>query len=436
MRFERLHEWLDWQSGLHLTEIDLGLERIGAVAASMDLPRPAPQVVSVAGTNGKGSSVAMLEAMLLAGGRRVGVYTSPHLQDYTERVRIDGREVSEDAFCEAFERIDAARGDVSLTYFEFGTLAAIDIIGEAGVDIAILEVGLGGRLDAANLIDADVALITALDIDHSDWLGSDREVIAREKAGIMRKGAVAVCADPLPPNAIATTAAQIGAKLYQAGRDFRFDARTEAGWSWIGGGRTYTGLPRPALTGEHQLANAAGALMVMETLCALTPSPEAVVAGLRSCAIPGRFQRVRHDGVEIILDVCHNPQAVRALASSLALQPCAGRTLAVVGMLADKDVAAIVETLSGSVDAWYFAGLSVARGLSCDALRARLATVASGIEAHWHASVDESLDHALADAAVHDRIVVLGSFYTVAAALEALNTRMAHTNQPLPEPAH
>jgi len=435
MRFHRLHEWLDWQTGLHLAEIDLGLERIGAVATRLGLGRPAPQVVSVAGTNGKGSSVAMLETMLRAAGRRVGVYTSPHLQRYTERVRIEGHEASEDDFCESFARIDAARGDISLTYFEFGTLAAIDIIGAAGVDIAILEVGLGGRLDAVNLVDADVALITALDIDHIDWLGSDREAIAREKAGIMRKGAVAVCADPLPPTAIAAMAEQMGATLYQAGPDFRF-RMDGAGWAWTRGDTTLTDLPRPALIGDHQLANAAGVLMVLDALDKAAFTSEAIIEGLRSCAIPGRFQQIRCDGVEIVLDVCHNPQAARALADALVRQPGSGRTLAVFGMLADKDVAAVVETLSGLVDAWYCAGLSVARGLSCTELHTCLTEVANSVEAHSHDSVGEALEKALFETDVQDRIVVLGSFYTIAAALDALNGRMMCSKQPLPEPAH
>lgn len=419
MRFDRLQDWLDWQSGLHLAEIELGLERIGAVAGRLALPRPAPRVVTVAGTNGKGSSVAMLEAILTAAGRRVGVYTSPHLLRYTERVRIEGREASEDDFCASFARIDEARGDISLTYFEFGTLAAFDIIAAAGVDVAILEVGLGGRLDAVNLIDADVALITALDIDHSDWLGPDRETIAREKAGIMRSGAAAVCADPAPPAAIAEMAGLIGARLYQAGRDFGF-TRRGASWSWTGASRTFDDLPAPALPGAHQYHNAAGVLMTLAALDAEACAPEAIRSGLQSCRIPGRFQRMRHAGVEIILDVCHNPQAVRALVEVLRQTPCAGRTLAVFGMLADKDVGLAADILSDAVDAWYCGGLDVARGLSCDALRARLSVGGDLFEAHWHASIREAFQQALDVAAHDDRIVVLGSFYTVAEALTHL----------------
>jgi len=435
MRFDRLQDWLDWQSGLHLAEIDLGLERIGEVAARMALPRPAPRVVTVAGTNGKGSSVAMLEAILLAAGRRVGVYTSPHLQRYTERVRINGREAAETVFCDAFDRIDAARGEASLTYFEFGTLAAIDIIAAAGVDVAILEVGLGGRLDAVNLVDADVALITALDIDHTDWLGPDREVIAREKAGIMRAGAVAVCADPAPPAAIAETAAQIGASLFQAGSDFRWSSQG-ASWCWSTGDRSLVDLPPPALPGEHQFHNAAGALMVVDALGTEICPPEAIRSGLVSCRVPGRFERVRCGGTDVILDVGHNPQAVRALSAELTRVPFPGRTLAVFGMLADKDVTIVAEILAGSVDAWYCGGLSVARGLSCEALRARLSVGADLFEAHWHESVEQALWGALSDADDRDRIVVFGSFYTVAAAQGVLEGLADKVNPALPEPAH
>ncbi|MBI1195124.1 MAG: bifunctional tetrahydrofolate synthase/dihydrofolate synthase [Gammaproteobacteria bacterium] len=419
MRFDRLQDWLDWQSGLHLAEIDLGLERIGAVAARMSLPRPAPRVVTVAGTNGKGSSVAMLEAILLAAGRCVGVYTSPHLLRYTERVRISGREAMEEDFCASFARIDEAREDISLTYFEFGTLAAIDIIAAAGVDVAILEVGLGGRLDAVNLIDADVALITALDIDHCDWLGPDRETIAREKAGIMRAGAAAVCADPAPPRAIAEKAASVGARLYQAGRDFHFECRG-ASWSWTGADRTIDDLPAPALPGAHQYYNAAGVLMALSALDIEACDPGAIRTGLQNCRIPGRFQRMRHGVAEVILDVCHNPQAVRALAEVLDQTPCGGRTLAVFGMLADKDVGLAADIMSGVVDVWYCGGLDVARGLSRDALRARLSLGGDLFEAHWHDSIGQALHRALSDAEAGDRVVVLGSFYTVAEALEVL----------------
>ena len=313
--------------------------------------------------------------------------------------------------------------------------APADPIGPGPHDVAILEVGLGGRLDAVNLIDADVVLITALDIDHTDWLGPNREDIAREKTGIMRAGAPAVCADLAPPAAIAATAARVGARLYLAGRDFSCD-RHHAVWSWRKGDRVFVDLPPPALPGEHQFHNAAGVLMVLDALGPEICDLESIRSGLQSCRVPGRLQRLRRGGTELILDVCHNPQAVRALVAELTRTSCLGRTLAVFGMLADKDVTAVAETLDESIDVWYCGGLSVARGLSSEALRARLSVGADLFVAHWLDSIGDAFRRALSDADDKDRIVVLGSFYTVAEALDVLDDLADRAHQALPEPAH
>jgi len=279
MRFDTLDDWLSWQETLHPTEIELGLERVGTVLARLELTQPNFTLITVAGTNGKGSSVAMLEAILLAAGYHVGSYTSPHLLTYNERIKLDGTPVDDAMLCESFERIDQARGayphdpavqEISLSYFEFGTLAAIDILHRAGVDVAILEVGLGGRLDAVNVLDADVALITAIDVDHCDWLGNDRETIGRERAGIMRAGRPAVCAGPLPPTSLLKHAAELGTPLSLIQRDFSITQQGEQ-WDWRGAGQVWRQLPVPALSGAFQLHNAAGVLAVLAALAEAFP---------------------------------------------------------------------------------------------------------------------------------------------------------------------
>ncbi len=414
MRFDTLADWLRWQETLHPSEIELGLERVADVLARLDLKTPSFTVVTVAGTNGKGSSVAMLEAILRAAGYRVGCYTSPHLVRYNERIRIDGEAVSDRALCEAFDRVDRARGlglqKTSLTYFEFGTLAAIDLLQRADVQIAVLEVGLGGRLDAVNALDADVALITAIDLDQQDWLGNDRETIAREKAGILRTGRPAVCADPRPPASLLAYADQLGAQLLVAGQDFHWQDRGEE-WEWTGAQVHH--LPQPALAGRHQLDNAAGVLAVLQWLATDFPvTSEAIGHGLRSVQLPGRFQLVAGPPLHIF-DVAHNPQSARVLADNLARQPCVGNTRAVLAMLADKDMAALADNLRGQVDHWYLAPLDVPRGATVTQLQAALGdVVSSGFD-----SVPAALAAARQASTPEDRIVVLGSFYTVAAAL-------------------
>lgn len=412
MRCESLEQWLAWLETGSNARIELGLERVAEVLGRLGHSRSPWTVVTVAGTNGKGSCVALLDSILQHGGYRVGAYTSPHLLSYNERVRIAGAPVEDADLCAAFERVESVRGDVPLTYFEFGTLAAIDLFARTPLDVVILEVGLGGRLDACNVIDSDVALISSIGIDHASWLGKDREQIGSEKAGILRSGRPAVCADPDPPASLLAAAQRLGTRLYCVGRDFRC-AGAPPGWRWWCDTRRREALPLPVLPGLHQVRNAASVLMVAELLSGRLPVGQgAVRAGLTQLRLPGRFQ-VIPGAVETILDVAHNPDAAGALAASLMSRPCAGRTLAVLGMLSDKDTGGIAQALADVVDAWFVGGLDVERGLSGQALARRLGEC--GITAERVcASIGEAWQAARAAARDKDRIVVFGSFLTVA----------------------
>ncbi len=434
MRFDTLDAWLNWQETLHPSEIDLGLDRVSRVLAHLDLTNPNFTVITVAGTNGKGSSVAMLQSILLAAGYRVGTYTSPHLLRYNERIQINGVPVDDNTLCESFERVDQARGlssqkgpqKVSLTYFEFGTLAAIDIFQRASVQIALLEVGLGGRLDAANVLDADVALITAIDIDHESWLGADRETIAREKAGILRPGQAAICSDSNPPAALIDVAEKLATPLLLQGRDFEAtiidaaitDANSpEKGWHWRGNTGQELNLPMPSLAGDFQITNAAGVLAVVEQLHEhhFIPKPidvHEIVQGLKNARLPGRFQIIGEKPVQI-LDVAHNPHSASALANNLRQLPCQGKTRAVLAMLADKDISAVIACFSGLIYQWHLAPLDVPRGAGSQQLRDAL----DGQDSLVFDNVISAYQAALSASGPEDRVVVFGSFYTVAKVL-------------------
>lgn len=428
MRFNTLNEWLSWQETLHPTEIELGLERVGEVLSRLNLNQPNFTLVTVAGTNGKGSSVSMLEAILLAAGYRVGSYTSPHLLHYNERIKLDGKPVDDATLCASFARIDAARDSglqndgpqkISLSYFEFGTLAAIDILHRAELDIAILEVGLGGRLDAVNVLDADVALITALDVDHPDWLGADRETIAREKAGIMRAERPAVCADPDPPASLLAVAESLEVPLSVLGEDFHIRQAGEC-WSWLGPQCQFKDLPLPALPGDFQLNNAAGVLAVLSALAVEFPvNTTAIAQGLQAVQLPGRYQRLPGaQGSPLqILDVAHNAQSAQALADNLAREVCPGRTVAVLGMLADKDITTVLAHLGARIDGWYLAPLPTPRSASVAQLQSALAKLDLDATIETFDDVAAAYQAALAASTEKDRIVVTGSFYTVAAVL-------------------
>lgn len=416
MRFRTLAEWLRWQETLHPRPMDLGLERCAEVAARMGLLDPSFAVVAIGGTNGKGSCAAMLDAMLRAGGHRTGVYTTPHLLRYNERIALCGRAVPDATLVQSFERVDAARGPTTLTYFEFGTLAALDIFARSGVEVALLEVGLGGRLDAVNVVDADVALVTTVDVDHVEWLGGDRESIAREKAGIFRRGRPAVCGDAEAPSTLDACARERGAPLHRLAREYDFE-ESGGGWRWWCRGTALEGLPRPGIDGIFQVQNAAAALMVLELARERLPvSESAIRAGLRASRLPARFQMFAGP-VQRIVDVAHNVQAARALARTLRAHPCSGRTLAVFAMLADKDIAGVAAAVHELVDAWYLGGLAVPRGAPVQELSERVEGLIAGTPAA--AFPDAAAAYAAAGAAAKpgDRIVAFGSFHTAAAAL-------------------
>lgn len=402
----------------------MGLDRVGAVYARLGLVITCP-VITVGGTNGKGSTCALLESMLRAGGYRVGAYTSPHLLRYNERVRVDGAEATDDALLEAFAAIEFARQTTPLTYFEFGTLAALIMFVRAGLDVLVLEVGLGGRLDAVNIIDADVAVVTTVAIDHVDYLGTTREEIGREKAGILRAGRWAICADRQPPASLLAHAGAIGARLLRIGADYDFTAR-DGQWSYRGPGGARHGLPMPALRGVSQLANAATALTALDVLRdRLAVSMGAVREGLVSVELPGRLQVLPGRPVTV-LDVAHNPQAAAALADSVASMGFHPQTWAVFGIMADKDIDSVVAALLPRVDRWYVAGLPPPRGATSRDLRLRLE--GAGVSP---LTIREFVDPASAYRAARegvaeaDRILVFGSFLTVAAALALTDRRAA-----------
>ncbi|MAZ89825.1 MAG: bifunctional tetrahydrofolate synthase/dihydrofolate synthase [Cellvibrionaceae bacterium] len=421
MRFNTLPEWLAWQEGLHTAEIDMGLVRVQRVAERLDLLSPAAKVLTVAGTNGKGSCVATVEAICLDQNVSVGTFTSPHLLRYNERIRLNGVEVSDKLLCESFERIDQARGDTSLTYFEFGPLAAIDIITRAGVELMVLEVGLGGRLDAVNIIDADVAVVTSIAIDHEEWLGSDISVIGHEKAGIYRPHQWAICADEQAPESVADYAHNIGAYWVAMGMSMNVSMQgdehgEDRAWTWSG--VTDDGdllqlqdLPIPSLP----LPSVAAALQAWVLLGNELPTNVAtLVAGLH---LSGRAEMRSFKGVELLLDVAHNPAAAELLAERLSAQPPHGRTLAVVAMMADKDRMNVLQPLIPHVADWFVAGLPQnSRAATGPQLAENLAAL--GQQAQVCNEVGEALQAAVDEAGEYDRVLVMGSFFTVAAALQ------------------
>lgn len=414
-----LQQWLTHTEQLHTQAIDMGLERVQAVRRDMGLD-PSFPIITVAGTNGKGSTCTFLFSILKAAGYRVGVYSSPHLVRYNERVRIGDHMASDAELCAAFAQVETARAGRALTPFEFGTLAALSVFREAGVDVAVLEVGLGGRLDAVNIFDPDCAVVTGIAIDHESWLGSTREAIGTEKAGVFRAGRPAVCGDPNPPASIARVAQEKGAMLKQMGRDFGF--RREADhWFFQMADETLGPLPMPGLYGQFQYCNASSALAALVSINHLLPvSLEAFREGIRSAALPGRFQICSLDSHEVILDVAHNPQAAEMLSQNLAQRFTQGRTLAVFGMLKDKDIASVVKILGPQIDVWYLAPIEEKRGAHLEDLHQALALCRGELnDCH---SVSDAFQKACAQALPQDRILVFGSFVTVGAVLALLQT--------------
>jgi len=416
MYLKNLDEWLNWQSSLHPREIELGLTRCRTVAQRLDLlPLPFPSI-SVAGTNGKGSSVVFLDSILSEAGYRIGRFTSPHLLRYNERICVAGIEASNSQICETFERIEAVRNEISLTYFEFSTLAALLIFKQQQVDLAILEVGLGGRLDSVNIVDSDIALITAIDIDHVDWLGNDREAIGFEKAGIFRTHQPAVCSDINPPQSLIQHAEQLQTPLYYLGRDFNYTKNPDKTWIWQDKKTTYK-LPLPSLQGDYQLQNAAGVLKVLELLNESFPVPEsAIYQGLTNAQLLGRFQ-ILSGRVTRILDVAHNPLGAKVLKDLLSQSPCQGKTHALVGMLKDKDIAAVFKILKETIAHWHLATLNVPRSASVACLVEHLNNIGINDNINTYLSIRDAYQYLLTSVSENDRVIVFGSFHTVQEAL-------------------
>ena len=417
MRFKSLREWLDWQETLHSQKIELGLERIAQVASSMGACNSNYKTIVVAGTNGKGSIVSTLESIYHHAGYRVGSYTSPHLIHYNERIRIGMQNVDDETLCNAFNQVDQARGDTSLSYFEFGTLAAMHIFSESELDVALYEVGLGGRLDAVNILDSDVAIVSSIGIDHVQWLGSTRESIGYEKAGVFRSNHTAICGDTDPPNSLINYASELGTKLLLINDDYSYQKEQENYWSFNCEHLTWENLPMPNLYGDVQLGNAATALMALTCMDNLLPvTRECVDRGLSNISLPGRFQRIQGP-CEIILDVAHNLDSVKELVNNLrALEP-ATKTIAVFAVLADKDVCGIIECVDGEFDEWYISQLNSDRALDKEDLKKQLDNCCHDCVIHAFDSISEAYDVAKNSVDETMRIVVFGSFLTVAEVL-------------------
>lgn len=411
-----LTEWLDYLETLHPQEIALGLDRVQDVFKRQNLGRLGFKVVVVSGTNGKGSTIAMLESILLNAGYSVGSYTSPHLHYYNERIRIGAIDMDDASLCRAFSRVECARGNTPLSYFEFGTLAAFDIFSRHKLDVVLLEVGLGGRLDAVNIIDADISVITSIDIDHEDWLGNDREKIGFEKAGIMRQGKVTICGERDLPESVRSAAQRTGAALLVLGEDFDVHRHGEE-WDWVEQQTAViSGIVKPALAADCQYDNAAVVIAVLRQLTDFPVDSFDITEGLELAQCPGRFEQ-HHDEVNCIFDVAHNPASAAVLSTSLSVAPIEGKTRLVFGVMADKDIQHIISSLSGEASQWYLAAPDLPR--AAEPATVKDVCISNGISAEVVAcfdSVSAAFQQAKHDCTADDRVVVCGSFYTVAEA--------------------
>lgn len=433
---KNLQEWLSWQESLHFSAIDLGLDRIQQVAARLGLLQPTFPIITVAGTNGKGSTVALLSSLLTEAGYQTGAYTSPHILRYNERIALNGEPVADAPICEAFAAIDAARGAISLTYFEFGTLAAMWLFVRAEVDVVVLEVGLGGRLDAANLWDAEVAIVTSIGIDHVSWLGNDREVIGREKAGIARAGKALICGDPEPPSSIADVAAEVGAQYIQYGVDFFVQKVSDLGSTGDDSGTAdhftvnyptlssteqaaWSGLPLPGLLGEVQMRNAACSLLALYQLRDYFTLSSAVIRrGLVAAKLPGRLQKLATEP-EVWVDVAHNPHAARQLAEFLQKNPPGGKNYVLFSMLSDKDIKGVLQVLAGVVDEWHYFPLHDERAMLMSDIHAAMRAQNIAI-AEPHVNLKQAWSTLRPNLNSDDRVVAFGSFLVVSSMLESL----------------
>jgi dihydrofolate synthase / folylpolyglutamate synthase len=424
---DTLSDWLTRLEAMHPKAIDMGLERVSQVKAAMGLTFDCP-VMTVGGTNGKGSTCAMLESILLHAGYKIGVYTSPHLLHFNERARINGQPASDDALIAAFAEVEAKRNGMSLSYFEFTTLAILHLFAQSGLDAVILEVGLGGRLDAVNVVDADVAIVVSVDIDHTEYLGDTREAIGFEKAGIFRAGRAAICSDPVPPQSLVRHAEEIGADLWLFGRDFNYSGDRQQ-WNYGGRSQRRNGLAYPSLRGANQLLNASAVLAAFEALRDRLPvSAQDVRTGLMTVELPGRFQVLPGRPV-VILDVAHNPHAAATLAQNLDNMGFHPYTYAVFGAMHDKDIDGVIAHLKKRIDYWYVTDLPLPRAASAEQIKQKL--LASGCadggnseqaSIQTFSSPAQAFNAALNRAGENDRIAVFGSFFTVAGVMEARNS--------------
>ena len=427
MRFNTLAEWLNWQESLNPKEIDLGLDRVSRVLELLKIPTDfLCPVITVAGTNGKGSTVAFIESILNQAELSVGCYTSPHLFVYNERIRVNKQCVSDEDLCEAFEVIDQARADIPLTYFEFGTLASLVVFQKYNVDVVVLEVGLGGRLDAVNVIDADVSVITSIGIDHINWLGDNVELIGREKAGIMRAHKPSIVSLFKPPASLLAHAHELNVPLKRLGQDYLYQRLANNVWQLKAAGMEFEDLPQPNLHGGFQMQNAAAAIMAIKSLKLLTADKTERIQqvhidnGLQNAQLSGRYQKLQ-EYPEVIVDVAHNEQSATKLAELLNDEPIAGKTIAVIAMLADKQVDEVIAVIKSEVDVWISAGLNVPRGMSAKNMSQAVRGVNADVRLTACETVTDACEQALALVTDNDRIIVFGSFYTVAEAITFFN---------------
>ncbi|QRX82560.1 bifunctional tetrahydrofolate synthase/dihydrofolate synthase [Glaciimonas sp. PAMC28666] len=420
-----LNAWLELLESRHFKTIDMGLDRVKLVKERLNLAFSCPVIV-VAGTNGKGSTCAMLESMLLRAGYKVGLYIKPHFLEFNERAQLNGESASDQALIASFEAVEAQRGDVSLTYFEFTTLAIMHLLSAADLEVVILEVGLGGRLDAVNVIDADIAIVTSIDIDHTDYLGDTREKIGFEKAGIFRAGKVAICSDPVPPQSLIDHANAIGADLWLLGRDFNYTGDKQQ-WNWGGRSQRRNSLGYPSLRGANQLLNASAALAALEALRYQLPvSAQEVRTGLVTVELPARFQVMPGQPL-VVLDVAHNPHAAATLGQNLENMGFHPYTFGIFGVMLDKDIPGIIAQLKSKIDHWCVTDLPLPRAASAEQIRAYLQE--AGVEAQIGQKAESTIQNfstpadayanALSRAGENDRIVVFGSFLTVADVMKA-----------------
>lgn len=414
MRFTTLPEWLGWLETLHPVKIDLGLTRVAAVASKLGLLRPARFVITVAGTNGKGSSVTMLESILMHAGYLCGTYTSPHLHRFNERIRIDGTEADDQQIMAAFDAIDRGRDGISLSYFEFSTLAALWLFKRHVVDVAVLEVGLGGRLDAVNVIDADVALLTSVGLDHTEWLGVSRAEIALEKVAVARPHRPLICGESDVPEEVIDYALKNRVDLYLAGRDYDFSIDADQ-WCWHDADRRYNALPLPALEGAHQVQNAAAIIKVLHSLPSLRFGRAEIEQGLKGARLAGRVERVE-GRFTVVLDVSHNPHGMVRLVAALRARPCRGKNVIVFGVMADKDVDELIVQLADISKHWIAVAPAIGRAMTAEELVQRLKKLCPDAVVASADSVSRGIAFAQELLEPEDCLIVTGSFYTVAEA--------------------